>query len=127
MNGIEILNQYEVVASYTWSWSTFWCWFFPILVVIFLFGVGVGCIDGDPIGGGVAGGILGLVMSVAISSIFALGSPETYTPVYQVIISEEVSLTEFYDKYDIIKQEGQIFTVKEKIKSEENNENKYNR
>ena len=38
---------------------------------------------------------------------------------YQVTISDEVSLNEFMDKYEILDQEGKIYTVKEK---ENNNE-----
>ncbi len=32
---------------------------------------------------------------------------------YEAIISEEVSLTEFYKRYEIINQKGNIFTIKE--------------
>ena len=33
---------------------------------------------------------------------------------YQVIIDESVSLTEFYDRYEVIEQEGITFWIKEK-------------
>ena len=33
---------------------------------------------------------------------------------YEVLIEDEVSMTEFTQRYEIVKQEGQIFTVKEK-------------
>lgn len=33
---------------------------------------------------------------------------------YQVLISEEVSMTEFNERYEIVDQEGQIFTIREK-------------
>lgn len=32
----------------------------------------------------------------------------------QVIISDDVSLTEFYEHYEVIDQDGKIFTVREK-------------
>lgn len=117
MNGIEILNQYEVVASYTWSWSTFWCWFFPLFTIVFLFCVAIGCAEHTPAAGAIAGGILGLIVGIILGCIFASSTPDTYTPVYQVIISEDISMTEFYDKYEIIKQEGKIFTIKEKLEN----------
>ena len=37
-----------------------------------------------------------------------------YENVYKVTISEEVSLKDFYEKYKVIDQEGQIYTIKEK-------------
>ena len=33
---------------------------------------------------------------------------------YQVLISEDVSMTEFNERYEIVDQEGQIFTIREK-------------
>ena len=33
---------------------------------------------------------------------------------YQVLFSEEVSMTEFNERYEIVDQEGQIFTIREK-------------
>ena len=33
---------------------------------------------------------------------------------YNVIISDEVSLTEFNEKYEIIEQNGKIYTVRER-------------
>ena len=38
---------------------------------------------------------------------------------YKVLISEEVSMTEFNERYEIVDQEGQIFTIKEKNKNVE--------
>lgn len=35
-------------------------------------------------------------------------------PTYQVLINEKVSMTEFNEKYEIIKQEGLIYTIREK-------------
>lgn len=33
---------------------------------------------------------------------------------YKVLISEEVSMTEFNERYEIVDHEGQIFTIREK-------------
>ena len=34
---------------------------------------------------------------------------------YQVTISEEVSMVEFYEHYEVIEQDGKIFIVREKV------------
>ena len=36
-------------------------------------------------------------------------------PTYKVIISDTVSLNEFYDRYKILEQDGKIFTIMERI------------
>lgn len=43
-----------------------------------------------------------------------LSSYKTGKYEYKVTISDEVSLNEFYDKYEIVDQEGKIYTIKEK-------------
>ena len=35
-------------------------------------------------------------------------------PTYKVIISDTVSLNEFYDKYEVLEQDGKIFTIMER-------------
>ena len=37
-----------------------------------------------------------------------------YYPTYKVTISDEVSMNEFMDKYEILTQDGKIYTVKER-------------
>lgn len=38
----------------------------------------------------------------------------TGTYKYDCLISEDVSMTEFYEKYEVIEVNGQIWTIKEK-------------
>ena len=44
--------------------------------------------------------------------------PTTYLE-YKVTISDEVSMVEFYDKYEIIDVDGEIYTIKDKDIKEE--------
>lgn len=44
----------------------------------------------------------------------AVSSYKTGKYEYKVTISDEVSLNEFYDKYEIVDQEGKIYTIKER-------------
>ena len=38
---------------------------------------------------------------------------------YQVTINNSVSMTEFYDKYEIVEVEGKIYTIREKEQENE--------
>lgn len=65
--------------------------------------------------------VRGAVIIICISIVIGLGGgfitgrfSNNPVPQYKVMISEEVSMIEFYEKYEIIDQEDLIFTVREK-------------
>lgn len=59
----------------------------------------------------VLGMVLGLFIGIWIG--FTTGEPE-YAPTYKVTISDEVSINDFMEKYEILEQDGRIYTVKER-------------
>ena len=40
--------------------------------------------------------------------------PTSHETVYEVIIDDSVSMTEFIEQYEIVDQRGEIFTIKER-------------
>ena len=65
--------------------------------------------------------ILGFIcIALALGSVIVgvLGGTYSKTDIshieYKVTINDSVSLTEFLDKYEILDQEGKIYTVKER-------------
>ena len=115
MAGVEILAVEEVAVGFGFNWLYFW-----IAVGIF---IGVGLITGlitsylecDFI-------MLGICISIfiPIGMFFGLiygfaDAPQTaYETQYKVAISDEVKMNEFLEKYEIIDQEGKIYTVRER-------------
>lgn len=61
-----------------------------------------------------AGIIYGIILGFQIGTIFATESGEVETT-YKVLISDEVLMNDFMDKYEIIDQEGKIYTVRERV------------
>lgn len=62
------------------------------------------------------GAIVGLFIGLCAGFLFAVvvGITEIeYYPTYKVTISDEVSMNEFTNRYEILEQEGKIYTVKE--------------
>ena len=62
--------------------------------------------------------IMSIIFIIATITLGAIGiykqiNPNTYTE-YKVIISDDVSWNEFNEKYEVIDQEGKIYTIKEK-------------
>ena len=56
------------------------------------------------VGGLIIGGIVGNIGK----------TPTAYETHYKVTIDDSVSMNEFLDKYEILDQEGKIYTVKER-------------
>ena len=116
MTGVEILSSAEVASQFAFNWLWFWIGFGIIFIITMLLGIGhvitgecewwfiLICLVLGIIGGAMLGGTLGSVAK----------TPTAYETQYKVTIDDSVSMNEFLDKYEILDQEGKIYTVKEK-------------
>ena len=117
MDGVTILNQFEVVTKTVFNWSAFWDGFLIGICIGLVVGILFGLSEDEwsafifmfIFAGLLAGGLFG----------FFFGNVVNPTPVesethYEVTINENVSMQEFMDKYEIIENRGSIYTVKEK-------------
>ena len=117
MNGVEILSQAEVVSSTGFNWITFWICVgtaFLLGVIGFLiYSYMYGSLDFEDIALSLMVGLLcsGLGVLLGLGLGLATGKPTDYETQYKVTISDEVSMNEFLEKYEIIDQEGKIYTV----------------
>lgn len=57
----------------------------------------------------------GLILIVGSIYIYQTNNPVEVTT-YQVILDDSISYNEFVEKYEVIKQEGRIYTIYEKDK-----------
>ena len=117
MEGIQILNQFEVVTETIFSWDAFWVGLglgaAIGLVAAILFGLFAedfeafiaGCIFYVPI----VGLLCGLLSGASVAR-----EPTAWETHYEVMINEEVSMQDFMDKYEIIETRGTIYTIKER-------------
>lgn len=109
MEGITILNEFAVNNAPVGGFTIV---FGSILVIICLVGMSLMLWQCD-IGYAIAFGIL----AVVCAGLIFLGISIVKTPPetrYQVLIDESVSMTDFFERYEIIEQEGKIYTIKEK-------------
>ena len=117
MQGVEILASAQVAAENAMNWSTFWI----VGIIVWLVVVAIGTCDMVDWYDLIPFGILGLFAG-CMFGLFAGGVwfPKilNYETQYQVTISDEVSMTEFYEHYEVIEQDGKIFTVREKVEEE---------
>ena len=116
MAGVEILATQEVAVTFSvgFDWLVFWVVLAAVaLLLTIIFGIGLFKEFGawSFLFGWVIGLILGMIFGAAIAGN---NQPLEYETQYKVIISDEVKMNEFLEKYEIIDQEGKIYTVRER-------------
>lgn len=118
MNGVEILSQSEVVTARAFNWAAF-----SVMAVVLFVAVGIGTylLARMEFGSSKTENIAFSICAALILS-FMFGSlvggvtsiPTECETHYKVTIDDSVSMNEFLDKYEILDQEGKIYTVKER-------------
>lgn len=116
MKGVEILSRKEIVTKVSFGWKLFWSLFVIYFIVFAIVSVWIWINKNDLIAtiaclsiGIVAGVIFGYFAGIAS------GDPIDYITEYKVIFSDDVPMNEFMAKYEIVDQEGRIYTVREKM------------
>ena len=117
MNGVEILAVEQVPTAFGFGWSLF-----IILGVLFssLIGGIAWCLawEGDfsRVKTGISvcvGVVIALAFAALIGKVSETGAPTEFETHYKVTISDEVSMSEFLERYEIVDQDGKIFIVRE--------------
>ena len=111
MTGVEILNtiyEYGSLISPVWFVS-----FLVATLIIAIFGICT--IDYDNVQKILQTlSIVGIIGMAVCGIGLAIETDEIVGIKYDVIISDDVTMNEFNEKYEIIKQNGKIYTVKER-------------
>jgi len=116
MNGVEILAEEMVYKLQPFN---LFFWLGIIISIPLLLGVWRAAYRSHELDVGLI--ILSLILVFSIGVVF--GTATMATPLvdreiryieYKVTIDDSVSMVEFLDKYEIIDQEGKIYTVKER-------------
>ena len=117
MNGVTVLNEFEVVTKTVFSWESFW-WSALIgvsigLILAIIFGLSEVSWLAFFIGVGVYCTVLGFLFGL-LGGFVAKPKPVEYETHYEVSNNETVNMQEFMDKYEILETRGSIYTVREK-------------
>ena len=110
MTGVEILAANEVAIT-GWHWGAFAITFVLILSVSIVLGFATS--NKFDRFGLIVSLIVGILLGGLFSSVIASAIPIGHETQYKVTISDEVSMNEFLERYEIIEQEGKIYTVRE--------------
>ena len=115
MTGVEVLAMEEVAIEFAFNWNAFFISFGIAFVFLALIGLAVYSTTKetrDILIGAILGVTFGFIFGTVFGSVTKI--PTEYESQYKVIISDEVSMNEFIDRYEIIEQDGKIYTVVER-------------
>lgn len=112
MTDVEVLAVQEVATAYGMDFTVFYViWAVTALVIALVIGFNMYSDTGWI--GFVIGSFVGIILgAVAGYTIARDTKPLEYETQYKVIISDEVPMNEFVERYEIISQEGRIYTVR---------------
>lgn len=115
MTGVEILTSAQVVTETVSNIGLSAIVGCGILIICIIIGISIAIWDGE-VGIFIAFLALGLIVGlIEFTGIMGITEkPMAYETQYKVTISDEVSLNDFYEHYEVIDQDGKIFTVREK-------------
>ena len=114
MTGVEILAMEKIATVFSFNWPVCICLTILFAVVFALIGL---LADIDNI---CCGWIIGLCVGLVFGSVCGInfakdsGEPTKYETQYKVTISDEVSMNDFLERYEIVSQEGKIYTVRDR-------------
>ena len=115
MEGIEVLATIPEGINFVLN--------LPFAIIVGgIIGIGIGIWCATDTGSIIAGLLIGSLIG-AMAFLITAGvsmKPTEFIDTYKVIISDEIKLNEFYERYEILEQEGKIFTIKEKTEDGNN-------
>lgn len=117
MNGVEILASSEIVIDSAFNWQTFWIFFGGIFALSIALSAFLNFLDDFGLNNAIKVGVtVGLLFGIIIGIAAGCGdgTPLAYETRHKVIISDEVQMNDFLKKYEILDQEGKIYTVRER-------------
>ena len=113
MTGVEILATEKVVTEYAFNWQLYLITLAVAVVLCGIIGIVVG-IPYDMWTGALIGIGIGLICGIIVGQVPAWTTlPKESETRYKVTITDEVKMSDFLSKYEIINTEGKIYTVRE--------------
>lgn len=110
MNGVEILSSQTIYDTILPDWVSG----ISLIMLFFFIALCVACVTWSE----KVGTIICVILALASVALLVLSLVPSDTDIkyieYKVNIDDSVSMNEFRDKYEILDQEGKIYTVKEK-------------
>jgi len=118
-NGLILLNTQQAFEhiKFDWyfagkplSWVAVIATAILVIIGVILIIYGIHNYDDDAL----AFGVVFTIVAIGIMIFTLIHEVNKTYPQYQVTITEKTNMKEFYEKYDVIKQDGMIFTIRDK-------------
>lgn len=112
MDGVIILTSEEVTTAWKYNYSFVWIG----AIICFIFGIIIALCARMGFAEWALTSVLLSFAGAIIGSCFVtfFAKPIETETHYQVTINDEVSMKEFYEKYEVLEQKDDLFTIREK-------------
>jgi hypothetical protein len=107
MEGVTILSTATVTLGMPWIWAIL------LALIVFIVMYALNPCDDDDFGWRIGFSTFVSILGFAILAIFAVDTTEVTE--YKVTIDDSVKYVEFTEKYEVVDQEGEIYTIRERI------------
>jgi hypothetical protein len=117
MTGVEILAVEEVAVAFGMDWAMFILFGMLFSLVLGVLAWAAAEESNASVWGTRISVVVALLVSFTLSGLMGAnletGEPTEFETHYKVTITDEVPMNEFLERYEIVDQDGKIFTVKE--------------
>lgn len=114
MTGVEILASNEILVKSAFNWSLFWITYGAMVFCLSLFGIIISLrvADWNALAIFIVIALpFGALGGAAVGATYSI--PTKYETQYKVTISDDILMNDFLEQYEILDQEGKIYTVRE--------------
>lgn len=108
MEGVTILSTGTAMLGMPWIWAIL------LALLVFVVIYALNPFDDDDFGWRIGFATFVSLFGFAILALCAVDTTEV--PEYKVTIDDSVKYVEFTEKYEVVDQEGEIYTVRERTK-----------
>lgn len=110
MQGVTILYEYQSVVDHLWGWRWYGIALICIGVLLFVFACYLGGKHEDMLSNIC---LVLCVVAMAFGILSQLYATKVYEDRQKVLLDNTCNITEFFDKYEVIYKEGEIYIIKE--------------
>lgn len=122
MNGVEVLNKIPIYGTVEWALYTMFFLLIAIPLVFIIYSI-IHVIHGKHWSIIIENTIFSILLGLFAAILFVVVADKTGISQdknnvmyykYQVVVSDEVKFSEFMEKYEILEQNGDIYTIQER-------------
>ena len=109
MQGVTILHEYQYIIDYLWGWRWYGIALMCIGVLLLVLAFYLDAKHEEMLS---TTCVVLFCLAIAFGILSQLSATKVYEDRQKVLLDETCNITEFFDKYEVVDKEGEIYIVK---------------